>query len=127
MPAAAPSRHEPVDRAVSRHEPAASPVARAPAAKPTPQPREVRVTEYWIQAGSYTSPSRAQEVAVVMEERGLVSKISTRTLSGKTYYRVRIGPYMSKGEAEKFLEWVKAVKGFESSYISMVYAKRRDP
>jgi len=116
----------------SPHEPAArAPAARAPAApppaKPTPRPREVSVTEYWIQAGSYTSPSRAQEVAAVLEEQGLVSKITTRTLSAKTYYRVRIGPYMSKGEAEKFLEWVKAVKGFESSYISMVYAKRRNP
>jgi cell division protein FtsN len=107
--------------------PAAKPAARAPVAKPAPQPREVTVTEYWIQAGSYTSPSRAQEVGAALEDQGLVSKITTRTLSGKTYYRVRIGPYMSKGEAEKFLEWVKAVKGFESSYISMVYAKRRDP
>jgi cell division protein FtsN len=110
---------------------ARAPVSRAPAARPkpapAPRPREVSVTEYWIQAGSYTSPSRAQEVAAVLEEQGLVSKITTRALSGKTYYRVRIGPYMSKGEAEKFLEWVKAVKGFESSYISMVYAKRRDP
>jgi len=116
----------------SPHEPAArAPAARAPAAPPpaktTSRPREVSVTEYWIQAGSYTSPSRAQEVAAVLEEQGLVSKITTRTLSAKTYYRVRIGPYMSKGEAEKFLEWVKAVKGFESSYISMVYAKRRNP
>jgi cell division protein FtsN len=117
-PAAAASRHEPAARA---------PAARTPAAKPPPQPREVTVTEYWIQAGSYTSPSRAQEVATALEEQGLVSKITTRTLSGKTYYRVRIGPYLSKGEAEKFLEWVKAVKGFESSYISMVYAKRRNP
>ena len=112
----------------SRQQPAArTPAARAPSATPAPQPREVTVTEYWIQAGSYTSPSRAQEIASVLEEQGLVSKITTRTLSGKTYYRVRIGPYMSKGEAEKFLEWVKAVKGFESSYISMVYAKRRNP
>jgi cell division protein FtsN len=87
----------------------------------------VTVTEYWIQAGSYTSSSRAQEVADALEDQGLICKITTRTLSGTTYYRVRIGPYMSKGEAEKFLEWVKAVKGFESSYISMVYAKRRNP
>jgi cell division protein FtsN len=133
--AAAPAPTAPVMRpsttpSVTR--PTAAPVARAPAArppaaKPAPQPREVSVTEYWIQAGSYTSPSRAQEVAGVMEEQGLASKISARTLSGTTYYRVRIGPYLSKGEAEKFLEWVKAVKGFESSYISMVYAKRRDP
>ena len=103
-----------------------TPAARTPSAAPA-KPREVTVTEYWIQAGSYTSASRAQEIASVLEEQGLVSKITTRTLSGTTYYRVRIGPYMSKAEAEKFLDWVKAVKGFESSYISMVYAKRRDP
>jgi len=128
------ARSAPADQApkpVARAPVTRAPVARAPAAKPVakpaPRPREVSVTEYWIQAGSYTSPSRAQEIASVLEERGLVSKITTRILSGKTYYRVRIGPYMSKEEAEKFLEWVKAVKGFESSYISMVYAKRRDP
>ena len=122
-PDATASRQQPVARApVAR-----TPAARTPSAKPAPQPREITVTEYWIQAGSYTSPSRAQEVASVLEDQGLVSKITTRALSGKTYYRVRIGPYMSKGEAEKFLEWVKAVKGFESSYISMVYAKRRNP
>ncbi len=98
-----------------------------PAPKPASKPaaREVQITEYWIQAGSYTSPSRAQEVTRVLEEQGLACKITTRALSGKTYYRVRIGPYQSKAEAEKFLEWVKAVKGFESSYVSMVYAQRR--
>jgi cell division protein FtsN len=127
-PDATASRQQQVARAPAARAPAArAPVARTLSAKPAPQPREVTVTEYWIQAGSYASPSRAQEVASVLEDRGLVSKITTRTLSGKTYYRVRIGPYMSKGEAEKFLEWVKAVKGFESSYISMVYAKRRNP
>jgi cell division protein FtsN len=118
----------PVSRAPAARTPATrTPSGRAQVAKPAPQPREVSVTEYWIQAGSYTSPSRAQEVVGVLEQQGLVSKITTRTLSDKTYYRVRIGPYMNKGEAEKFLEWVKAVKGFESSYISMVYAKRWDP
>jgi cell division protein FtsN len=121
-PAAAPVARTPTARPASRHEPAAR-----PAPQPAARPREVSVTEYWIQAGSYTSSSRAQEVADVLGEQGLVSKITTRTLSGGTYYRVRIGPYMSKGEAEKFLEWVKAVKGFESSYISMVYAKRQNP
>ena len=131
-PAAPVARATPVRPAAPK--PTTQPTARAPEGvsrrSPTPAAgatQPVSVTEYWIQAGSYTSPSRAQEVAAALEEQGLVSKITTRTLSGKNYYRVRIGPYMSKGEAEKFLEWVKAVKGFESSYISMVYAKRRDP
>jgi cell division protein FtsN len=120
----------PVMRAPAREPAAAKPAATAappPVRKPAPQPREVRVSEYWIQAGSYTSSSRAREVADILDSRGLAPKITTRALSGETYYRVRIGPYLSKAEAEKFLEWVKALKGFESSYISMVYAKRRDP
>jgi cell division protein FtsN len=123
---------EPAPRVVSRPQatrPAATAPVTRPVPKPAPQPtpREVSVTEYWIQAGSYTSSSRAQEVARALEDQGLVSKITTRAISGKTYYRVRIGPYQSKPEAEKFLGWVKAVKGFESSYISMVYTKRRVP
>jgi len=123
---------EPAPRVVSRPKatrPAATVPVTRPVQKPAPQPapREVSVTEYWIQAGSYTSTSRAQEVAQALEDQGLVSKITTRALSGKIYYRVRIGPYQNKPEAEKFLGWVKAVKGFESSYISMVYTKRRVP
>ncbi len=97
----------------------------APETAPKPAAREVRITEYWIQAGSYTSSSRAEEITRMLEEQGLACTITTRALSGKTYYRVRIGPYQNKAEAEKFLEWVKAVKGFESSYVSMVYAQRR--
>ncbi|MBN2553577.1 MAG: SPOR domain-containing protein [Spirochaetales bacterium] len=130
-PAAAVQERPPAVPAAPRPAPAAakSPAAAAPtrpATRSDTRPREVSITEYWIQAGSYTSPSRAQEVAAVLEDQGLVSKITTRSLNEKTHYRVRIGPYMSKAEAEKFLEWVKAVKGFESSYISMVYAKRRN-
>ena len=120
---------EPAPRVVSRPQATrpAAPVTRPQKPAPQPAPREVSVTEYWIQAGSYTHASRAQEVAQALEDQGLVSKITTRAMTGKTYYRVRIGPYQSKPEAEKFLGWVKAVKGFESSYISMVYTKRRVP
>ena len=129
--AAAPVARPPVKTAPATRPAPTRTTTAAPAAKPVrksaPPPQEVSVREYWIQAGSYTSSSRAQEVSAVLEDQGLISKITTRSISGQTYYRVRIGPYMSKAEAEKFLEWVKAVKGFESSYISMVSAKRRNP
>ena len=46
---------------------------------------------------------------------------SSRTTSGAdTYFRVRVGPYGNKGEAEKFLSTVRQIQGLESSYISMV-------
>ena len=108
--------------------PEAKPAAR-PAPKPAaaPKPKIVRVTEYWIQAGSFSSASRADEVTRSLEEKGLAARTSTRDLDGKTRFRVRIGPYSSRDEAEKFLAWVQALKGFESSYISMVASRRTMP
>jgi DedD protein len=108
--------------------PAAKPAAQA-AAKPAPKaaPKAVRVTEYWIQAGSFSSAARAEEVARRLEERGLAARTSTRDLNGKTHFRVRVGPYASKAEAEKFLGWIRELKGFEASYISMVAGQHAMP
>jgi DedD protein len=110
--------------AASTVKPAAQPAAK-PAEKPAPKP--VRVTEYWIQAGSFSSAARADEVARRLEERGLATRTSTRDLNGKTHFRVRVGPYASKAEAEKFLGWIRELKGFETSYISMVAGRRTMP
>ena len=107
---------------------AKSPVSRPAPSKETkiatPAPKPVRVTEYWIQAGSYQSRSRAEALSGALSDQGLQSKIMTREIDGITYYRVRIGPYRRQAEAKKFLSWVRATKGFESSYISQVYAQR---
>lgn len=106
-----------------RAQPAArKPVPAAPVQKAVP--RQVRVTEYWIQTGSYQSHSRAEMVVASLAEQGLASKISTRSLEGETYFRVRIGPYGERREAEKFLEWIRSLSGFELSYISQVTSER---
>ncbi|MEW5814702.1 MAG: SPOR domain-containing protein [Spirochaetota bacterium] len=89
-------------------------------------PKMVRVTEYWIQTGSYKSKARAEQVKENLSAKGVESRITSRLLDGEDYFRVRIGPYTNKDEAQKFLEWVKSISGFENSYVSMVYALR-DP
>jgi len=95
-----------------------------------PQPVEaapekaVSRTEYWIQAGSFSSLQKATDVKTNLNELGTVSTISTTNVNGINYYRVRLGPYTEKMEADKFLDWIKAVKGFESSYVSEVYVKK---
>jgi cell division protein FtsN len=92
---------------------------------PEPEPTSVRVTEYWIQAGSYASMIRAEEVKKRLAEKGIASIITTKSVEDTQYYRVRIGPYASNEEAEKFLGWIKGITGFESSYVSMVYIQKR--
>lgn len=96
-----------------------------PAETEPQEPVTKRLTEYWIQAGSYTSRTRADEVKQELSEKGIASVVTTKAVDGADYYRVRIGPYGSKAEAEKFLGWIQGVSGFESSYISMVYVTRR--
>ncbi|MBN1797799.1 MAG: SPOR domain-containing protein [Spirochaetales bacterium] len=87
--------------------------------------RTVLAKEYWIQAGSYIDRHKADDLNDFLMEKGLPGRISTKSVNGKTFYRVRIGPYTIKKEAEKFLIWVKALNGLETSYISEVSVKRK--
>jgi len=82
-----------------------------------------RTVAYWIQTGSYKSPSKADELVTLLGNKGLTGRVfSTATDKSETFYRVRVGPYKNKGEAEKFLDIVKKVQGLEASYISQVSA-----
>ncbi|MAG13028.1 MAG: hypothetical protein CMN78_00340 [Spirochaetales bacterium] len=84
-------------------------------------PKTVHVTQYWIQAGSFKSRSRAENTQGFLAERGWNTRIISRDVADDTFFRIRVGPYESEGEAEKFLGWIKDLETFESSYISQVY------
>jgi cell division protein FtsN len=122
----------------------AAPSAAAPAVKSAPvvkstiaaqKPAPVKSTapktsartgpEYWIQTGSYKSQTRAEELATLLGGKGLAGRVFSYTAGKESYFRVRIGPYTNKGEAEKFLSTVKQIQGLESSYISMVGGAKR--
>jgi len=107
---------------------AAAPENREPspskAVEAAPVTRTVNVKEYWIQTGSYTSRSRADSIKQQLDELGLSGRILSKDVEGTQYYRVRIGPYSQKAEADKFLTWVKQQEDFQSSYISEVYRKK---
>ncbi|MDC7126451.1 MAG: SPOR domain-containing protein [Spirochaetales bacterium] len=112
--------------------PVATVVASAPVQRPAPPKpapvkevrKSTRVTEYWIQAGSFSTLSKATEVKNKLGENGASSTISTVQVNGKNYYRVRLGPYAGRQEADKFLVWIKKINGFEKSYVSEVYVTK---
>ncbi|HEY9595659.1 MAG TPA: SPOR domain-containing protein [Spirochaetia bacterium] len=97
---------------------------KAPAAK-APQTRPAqRTNQYWIQTGSYKSQTKAEDLVAMLAGKGLTGRLFSTTANNDTFYRVRIGPYASKAEAEKFLGIVKQLQGLEASFISMVPAKK---
>lgn len=101
--------------------PAAKPAAKAVPAKAVPAKaaptKTVRVDEYWIQAASFTSRARADELKESLGQRGLAALITVKDISGKSWYRVRVGPYAKKSEAEGWLGRIKAVPGCEEAGI----------
>ncbi len=113
-------RAQPVERSVTRTAPAPSTPAAAARPKPAPVPAQL----YWIQTASYARRSSAEAMVEALASRGITSRIQIKDVDGGTYFRVRIGPYTVKSEAEKFLAWVKGVDGLEQSYISLVYVKQ---
>jgi cell division septation protein DedD len=103
--------------------PAAKAARAVPIKPPAAQTRTARRTvDYWIQTGSYKSQTKAEELAALLSGKGLSARLFSYASRNETYYRVRIGPYGNKGEADKFLSIVKQIQGLESSYLSMVGA-----
>jgi DedD protein len=89
----------------------------AVAPKPVVTPKPSSDAAYWVQIGSYTQKSGADKAKSSLSERGLVSVIFDSNVQGTTYYRVRVGPYVSKAEADYWLRFVKDIDGFEKSLV----------
>ncbi len=93
------------------------------AERPAPK-KPVTVTEYWIQTGSFTGKINAENARAKLAERYINAEIFTKSVKDATSYRVRVGPYKTKKEAEYWLGTIKALPEFASSYVSEVKAKK---
>ena len=96
--------------------PAATPPARDPAAilsgapvpqAPTPVSPPVKPSSdafvYFVQAGAFTRNEDAEQQRAKLAMMGAMAKISERDQAGRVVYRVRLGPYPSREEADSQL------------------------
>ncbi|MDR1948956.1 MAG: SPOR domain-containing protein [Spirochaetaceae bacterium] len=109
-PAAKPPARSPAP--AQAKQPAAAP-ARKPAAAPQPRAYDA----YWVQTGSFSARNRADTVKETLASKGITSIIENRDVDGKTWYRVRVGPYISQNEADYWLSRIKLIDGFEASQV----------
>jgi DedD protein len=94
----------------------ASPAKTAAASRPAAQSRGT-YDAYWVQAGSFSTKVHADGVKETLASKGITSIIENRDLDGKTFYRVRIGPYTSRNEADYWLALIQTLDGFEGSQV----------
>lgn len=105
-----------------RAKPAPAPAARqTPAAVRSPAPKTASQSRaqdnYWVQTGSFSTIARAEAVKDTLASKGITSLVENRDVQGKTYFRVRVGPYTSKNEADYWLALIKSIHGFEESLV----------
>ena len=68
----------------------------------TPAPKaEPKKTQYWVQVAAYSNKKGAEGARSILDANKIPSDIFTyRDNKDKLYYRVRVGPYTTKSEAE---------------------------
>ena len=102
--------------------------AKAPADQKTttkePAKKTVSDTGFWIQTGSFSNKTNAEKARETLGARYLTAEIFTKDSAGKTTYRVRVGPYKTRAEADYWLGTVKEIPGFANSFVSEVKAKK---
>lgn len=107
VPAALPAPAQPP-------EPSAEPRARDPAAilagsavapaassaAPRSTAAALEAFVYFVQAGAYTRSDDAEQQRARLALMGMAARITEREQAGRTVYRVRVGPYAARGEAD---------------------------
>lgn len=87
---------------------AASPAPRAATATPpataTAAPAKSGALTYFAQAGAFTRSDDAEAQRARLALLGLDAKVSERDQSGRTVYRVRLGPFDSKTDADAVMQ-----------------------
>ena len=81
---------------------AATPPPPPPPASPPPRPAAPMLDPfvYFVQAGAYTRTEDAEQQRARLAMLGQAAKITEREQAGRIVYRVRVGPFPSRDEAD---------------------------
>lgn len=90
-----------------------TPAAGAPAAAPAPGADPFI---YFVQAGAYRSPDDAEAQRAKLAMLGINADVTEREQSGRTVYRVRVGPFNQKALADLTQEQLQA-NGVEAALV----------
>ncbi|HPX25718.1 MAG TPA: SPOR domain-containing protein [Treponemataceae bacterium] len=100
LPKTTAASSSPAKTAPASSTPSKASTASVTSAKTSSAPKAIS-DKYWIQAASFTSKKNAEELRAELSAQKINSEIFTFTDANSVmYYRVRVGPYSTKSEAE---------------------------
>ncbi len=82
--------------------------------------------KFWVQVGSFEDINKANSARATLSKNGLPAEVFTYEDGGRMMYRVRVGSYSTKSEAEKVREKVSSINpsDFGQSFVVNSTAKR---
>lgn len=92
----------------------------------TQTPSKPKTVQYWVQVTSLTSKKSAESAREILEANKISADIFTyKDKKDQLFYRVRVGPYTTKSEAEYWKSKIAKISNFESSasYITSTTAE----
>jgi len=96
------------------------PKANTQTAKAVPK-EEPKKTQFWVQVAAYSNKKGAEEARSLLDENKIPSDIFTyRDNKDKLYYRVRVGPYTTKSEAEYWRTKIVKIKDIDNANDSYI-------
>ncbi|GAB3501587.1 hypothetical protein GCM10027399_29090 [Curvibacter fontanus] len=126
------NKSKPPAAAASAPKAAAKPATPAPAVKPAPKAETKAPADplgdlarakagadpfaYFIQVGAFRTPEDAETQRAKLSLTGVEAKVTEREQAGRQIYRVRVGPYDKKDEAEKIKSQIEAA-GHETALV----------
>ncbi|HEY0858613.1 MAG TPA: SPOR domain-containing protein, partial [Albitalea sp.] len=110
-PSPAAARRDPAE--ILGDKPPATQTATAPRAstKPGTDP-----FSYFVQVGAFARPEDAEAQRAKLAMLGMGAKVTEREQAGRTVYRVRVGPFESRDDADVAKDRLEA-SGMESSLV----------
>ncbi len=81
----------------------------------TPAPTADPFT-YFVQAGAFRTPEDAESQRARLSLLGIEARVTEREQSGRTVYRVRVGPFQNKDAADRTKERLDG-NGFDSALV----------
>ena len=87
----------------------------------TTKASEKKITQFWVQVAAYSNKKGAEAARSALDANKIPSDIFTyRDNKDKLFYRVRVGPYTTKSEAEYWRTRIYAISEFAKaeSYIT---------
>ena len=93
----------------------AKPVASAKTVASSSTPLSSSKARYWVQVASFSSKNNAEDARAELERHRLPCEVFTITISGQLFYRVRVGGYATKGDAENVKKQINAIPMFKAS------------